>query len=211
MKKLIIFGHGDIAQIAKDYFTDDSDYDVVAFTLDKEFISEDTYEGLPMTPFEEIESNFPPEDHSMFIALSYRGMNKLREQKYLESKSKGYNIASYISSHCTYLSKFEPGENCFIFEDNTIQPYVKIGNNVTIWSGNHIGHHSEISDHNFISSHVVISGHCKINSYCFLGVNSTLGHQVEIAEGTLLGAQCFGYQKNRGIWSLCSAQDYKNR
>ena len=106
----------------------------------------------------------------------------------MKAKEKGYKIASYISSNATYLSQFQPGENAFILENNTIQPFVRIGNNVTLWSGNHIGHHSQIDDHNFVSSHVVISGHCEIKSFCFLGVNSTLAHKVTLAEGTLLGA-----------------------
>lgn len=188
MKKLIIFGSGDIAQIAKYYFTIDSDYEVVAFTLDSDYIKESEFDGLPIIPFEEIEQKFDPSEYYFFAALSYSQMNKLRERKVNEAKAKGYNIASYISSQCTYLSQFQPGENAFIFEDNTIQPFVKIGDNVTIWSGNHIGHHSEIHSHNFISSHVVISGHCTIESHCFLGVNSTIGHQVTIKKETLLGA-----------------------
>lgn len=187
-KKLIIFGTGDVAQIAKHYFEIDSEYEVVAFTVDSAYCTESTFEGLPLIPFNEIEQKKSSKEHDIFIALSYAQMNKLRAQKYAEAKTKGYRIASYISSKCSYLSQFQPGENAFIFEDNTIQPFVKIGDNVTLWSGNHIGHHSTIESHNFISSHVVISGHCKINSFCFLGVNSTLAHNVELAEGTLLGA-----------------------
>ena len=188
INKLVIFGRGPVAQIANDYFTDDSDLEVVAFCLDKKYIESASYEGKPMVCFEDIQELYPPEKHQMFIALSYTEMNKFRERKYLEAKEKGYRLTSYISSKCSYLSKYECGDNCFIFEDNTIQPYVKIGNNVTLWSGNHIGHHSVIKDHNFISSHVVISGHCTINSNCFLGVNATLGHQVVLAKGSLLGA-----------------------
>ena len=188
MKKLIIFGKGDIAQIARDYFESDSDHQPVAFTLDSEYIDSDTYEGLPMTAFEDIENQYPPEDHDLFIALSYSEMNKLRERKYHQAKAKGYRLATYISSKCSYLSKYPCGDNCFIYEDNTIQPYVKIGNNVTLWSGNHIGHHSEIHDHNFISSHVVVSGHCTIESYCFIGVNSTLAHKVLVATENIIGA-----------------------
>ncbi len=186
-KKLIIFGTGDIAQIAKYYFDIDSGYEPVAFTVDREFCKEQTFEKLPLIPFDEIEQKLNVNEHEMFIALSYAQMNKLRAKKYAEAKMKGYKIASYISSKCTYLSQFQPGENAFIFEDNTVQPFVKIGDNVTLWSGNHIGHHSVIESHNFISSHVVISGHCKINSFCFLGVNAALAHKVELAEGTLLG------------------------
>ncbi len=188
MQKIVLFGYGDIAQIAKYYFDIDSDFEVVAFTLDKEYISETTFEGLPVVPFQDIEKLYPSDKFKMFIALSYTNMNKLREQKYHEAKEKGYELVSYVSSKCSYMSQFPHGDNCFIFEDNTIQPFVKIGNNVTLWSGNHIGHHSEIHDHNFVSSHVVISGHCTIESNCFLGVNSTIAHKVTISKETLLGA-----------------------
>jgi sugar O-acyltransferase (sialic acid O-acetyltransferase NeuD family) len=186
--RVIIFGTGDIAQIANYYFGLDSQNEVIGFTVDSAYIKEDQFEGKPVLPFENITSLYPPSGCKMFVALSYAKMNSVRAQKYREAKQKGYELISYVSSHCTYLSQFPPGDNCFIFEDNTIQPFVRIGNNVTIWSGNHIGHHSVIHDHNFISSHVVVSGHCVIHSYCFLGVNSALGHRVTVAERTLLGA-----------------------
>lgn len=187
-KKLVIFGNSDIAQIANYYFEIDSDYEVVAFTVDREYLTDKEFEGKPLVPFEEIEASYPVDEVDMFIAVSYAQMNRIRGQKYREAKKKGYKIASYISSRCTYLSQYPPGENAFIFEDNTIQPFVKIKENVTLWSGNHIGHHSTIEPDNFVSSHVVISGHCHIQSNCFLGVNSTLAHKITLAKGTLLGA-----------------------
>ncbi|PWB21716.1 acetyltransferase [Flavobacterium sp. HTF] len=187
-KKVVIFGTGDIAQLAKYYFDIDSTYEVVGFTVDKDYCLTPTFENLPLVPFDDIEKHFSPNDFEMFIALSYAKMNNLREIKYLKAKEMNYKIASYVSSHCSYLSQFSPGENAFILEDNTIQPYVKIGDNVTLWSGNHIGHHSVIENHNFISSHVVISGHCVIKPNCFIGVNATIGHQVIIAKETLVAA-----------------------
>ncbi len=188
MAKIIIFGSGDIAQIANYYFQIDSPHEVVAFTINKSFITENSFEGKPIVAFEDITKQYPPSEYKLFIALSYSKMNKIRAEKYNEAKSLGYELVSYISSKCTNLSQFQHGDNCFIFEDNTIQPFVKIGNNVTLWSGNHIGHHSIIHDHNFVSSHVVISGHCVVESFCFLGVNSTIAHKVKLASGTLLGA-----------------------
>lgn len=189
-KNIIVFGTGDIAQLAKYYFDIDSEYKVTAFTVDKEYKNSDTFEGLPVISFEDISKTYPSSDYSMFIALSYSKMNSIREQKYFAAKSLGYELVSYVSSKCSYVSQFEHGDNCFILEDNTIQPYVKIGNNVTLWSGNHIGHHSEIMDHNFISSHVVISGHCKVEPNCFLGVNATIHNNVTISKNNLLGAGC---------------------
>lgn len=187
-KKLILFGTGDIAQLAHFYFRTDSAYEVVAFTVDRAYCEEGSFDGLPLVPFDELTDHYPPAEFEVFIALSYAQMNRLRKAKFEEAKAKGYRVASYISSRCSYLAQEPPGANAFIFEDNTVQPFVRIGENVTLWSGNHIGHHSVIEPHNFISSHVVISGHCHIRSYCFLGVNSTLAHKVVLAEGTLLGA-----------------------
>ena len=185
---IILFGKGSFAQIAKDYFNSDSIYEVVAFTIDDEYIESEEYENLPLVPFSKVQEIYPPEKFEMHIALVYTDMNKLREFKFKEAKTKGYNLVSFISPNCNYKSKIPLGENCFIFEDNTIQPYVKIENNTILWSGNHIGHHSIIRSHNFISSHVVISGHCIIDSNCFIGVNSTISHKINIGKETLIGA-----------------------
>ena len=187
-KKLILFGKGLYTEIAYQYFQEDSIYDVIAFCLDDEFISESTYLGLPMVKFSEITEKYPPTNYSMHIAISYTNLNKVREIKYKEAKDRGYELISYVSSNSTIKSKIPIGENTFIFEDNTVQPFVKIGNNVILWSGNHIGHHSTIEDHNFISSHVVISGQCNIKSNCFIGVNSTIAHRVTIEEENIIGA-----------------------
>jgi sugar O-acyltransferase (sialic acid O-acetyltransferase NeuD family) len=188
MAKLILFGTGDIAQIANYYFDIDSEHEVAAFTVDKQYLKSDSFENKPLVAFEEITKKFPPKEFKMFIAMSYAKMNKVRAEKFQQAQSLGYELVSYVSSRCSYLSQFKPGANCFIFEDNTIQPFVKIGNNVTLWSGNHIGHHSEIHDDNFVSSHVVLSGHCVIESNCFIGVNATIAHRVRIARETLVGA-----------------------
>lgn len=188
MKKLIIFGQGLYTEIAHQYFTDDSEYEVVCFTKDDDYIDSNTYLGLPMVGFSKIQDSYPPDQFDMHIAVSYTELNHLRERIFHEAKKKGYNLPSYISSKCNILTKYPIGENCFIFEDNTIQPFVKIEDNVILWSGNHIGHHSVIKSHNFISSHVVVSGQCTVESNCFIGVNSTIGHEVIIGSETLVGA-----------------------
>lgn len=188
MKKIVIFGSGDIAELAYFYFKNDSEYSVVAFTLDDSYIESDKLFGLPMIPFSMVQENYPPKEHEMFIALSYSKINELRKQKYLEAKEKGYKLVSYISSKATILNDNVIGDNCFILEDNTIQPFVKIGNNVTLWSGNHIGHHSTIKDHCFIASHVVVSGGCEIGEQAFIGVNATLRDHIKISDRSVIGA-----------------------
>ena len=153
---LVIFGSGDIAQLAHFYFCGDSDYEVVAFTVDMAYLKEAHFCGLPVVAFEEITELYPPDQYELFIALSYSRLNALRKEKYLAAKSLGYRLASYVSSHATVLNAGQIGDNCFIFEDNTVQPFVNIGNNVTLWSGNHIGHHSTIKDHCFLASELAL-------------------------------------------------------
>ena len=188
MKKLVIFGAGDIARLAHHYFAFDSEYENVAFTIDKEFRKDENFLGLPLLDFDEVVEYYPPETHKLFVALSYAKMNKVRAEKYRKAKALGYEMASYVSSRCSFLTETPVGENCFILEDNTIQPFVKIGDNVTLWSGNHIGHDSVIEDHCFITSHVVVSGHVHVHPYCFIGVNATLRNSITIAPETLVGA-----------------------
>jgi sugar O-acyltransferase (sialic acid O-acetyltransferase NeuD family) len=188
MKSLVIFGTGDIAQLAHYYFANDTDYEVVAFTVDAAYSNANEFCGLPVVPFEEVVSHYPPVGHELFVALSYSKLNEIRKEKYLNAKSLGYRFASYISSHATVLNDFRIGENCFILEDNTIQPFVTIGNNVTLWSGNHIGHHSIIHDHCFLSSHIVVSGGVEIGASCFIGVNATLRDHIKIGEKCVIGA-----------------------
>jgi sugar O-acyltransferase (sialic acid O-acetyltransferase NeuD family) len=187
-RSLVLFGAGEIAQLAHRYFTTDSDFQVVGFTVDREYLTAATFLDLPVVAFDEVLSRFPPLDHELFVALSYSGLNRVRRDKYLAAKALGYRIASYVSSRATVLNDRRIGENCFILEDNTIQPFVTIGNNVTLWSGNHIGHHSIIDDHCFIASHVVVSGGVRIGESCFVGVNVTLRDHIKIGERCVLGA-----------------------
>jgi sugar O-acyltransferase (sialic acid O-acetyltransferase NeuD family) len=188
MARLVIFGSGDIARLAHHYFTRDSDHEVIAFTVDEQYRQGDTFLDLPLVPFEEVVGAYPPSEYKMFVALSYAGMNKLRAKKYRQAKQYGYELVSYVSSRCSFLTDHPIGDNCFILEDNTIQPFVKIGNNVTLWSGNHIGHDAVIEDHCFLASHIVVSGYVRIRNNCFIGVNATLRNSITIAPETLIGA-----------------------
>ena len=188
MARLVIFGAGDVARLAHFYFRTDSPHDVAAFVVDAAFKTAESFDGLPLVAFEEVTHRYPPSDYGGFVAMSYAQMNRVRAAKYEAMRAAGYRCATYISSRCTYLSATPPGDNCFILEDNTVQPFVTIGRNVTLWSGNHIGHDSTIEDDCFISSHVVVSGHVRVGAGSFLGVNATLRNAITIAPRSLIGA-----------------------
>lgn len=186
MAKVVIFGLLDTAELAHYYLTNDSEHEVVAFTVSKAYMNVRSFKDLPVVAFEEIESHYPPDSFQLFCPMTGKGMNELRETIYLQGKAKGYAFVNYISSRATVLTE-RIGENCFILEDNTIQPFVSIGSNVVMWSGNHIGHHSTIEDHVFFTSHIVLSGHCQVGHHSFFGVNATIRDYTKIAPYTLVG------------------------
>lgn len=186
-KKLVIIGAGETANLAYEYFTFDSGYEVCAFAVNREYIKEKTFRNLPVYEFETIEKFFSPDEYSAFTAMAGGKMNRSRTEMYKAAKAKGYKCASYISSKAFVWHNVQIGENCFILEDNTLQPFTKIGNNVIMWSGNHLGHQSVIKDNCFITSHCVISGFSEIGENSYLGVNCSIADEVKIAENNFIG------------------------
>lgn len=185
---MLIFGIGDVAELAAYLFKTDFNRDTVAFIVDDEYAESGTFSGRPLIPTSECLSRFEPSQFDMFVALAYTKMNRLRREKLDWAKTAGYGLTSYISPRLTTFDNVTFGDNCFIFEDNTIQPFVTVGENVTLWSGNHIGHHSIIEDDVFIASHVVVSGGVRVGRGSFIGVNATLRDHITIGEFSVIGA-----------------------
>lgn len=187
-KKLVIVGTGLFAEVARCYFEEFSDYEPVAFACHEKYKEGDSIYRLPLQSIGDLKDCLPPDKADLFVAIGYRNMNKIRQRVYEELKSKGYSFATFVHPNVNIWDSTKLGENVFIFEDNTIQPFTTIGNDTILWSGNHVGHHGSIANHCFIASQVVISGYCNIGSNVFIGVNATLRDGVKVADETLIGA-----------------------
>lgn len=187
MSKLVIFGTGSFAQVARFLYDRDSPYEPVAFSAHRDHVKEAEFDGLPVVAFEDLPDRYPPAEYEMFVAIGYKDVNRLRAKVCEQAKGAGYTLATYVSSKATWWGQ-SIGENCFVFEDNTIQPYAEIGDNVILWSGNHIGHHSVIGSHCFITSHVVVSGHVTVGPYSFIGVNAAIRDAISIGRANVIGA-----------------------
>lgn len=187
-KPAVVFGTGSFAQVVRFMLERDSDYEVVAHTVSQQSLTTETLDGLPVVAFENVEQEFAPTEHEMFVAIGYAQMNKVRQRFCEEAKAKGYRLLTYLSSKATHWGDTNLGENVFVFEDNTIQPFVTIGDGTVLWSGNHIGHHSTIGAYCFITSHVVVSGHVHVGGHTFIGVNATIRDDITIGSANLIGA-----------------------
>lgn len=185
--RLVIVGDSLFAEIAYEYFTHDSDHEVVAFSVESAFRSRDTLHGLPVVPFEHLAAELDPAGHSVYAAITYGQVNRLRTRLARAAQAQGFALASYVSTRAFVWPNATLGEHVFVFEDNTIQPFVRIGSNVVLWSGNHVGHHTTIGDNVFVASHAVISGSVEIGENSFVGVNATIVNDVTIGRDTWIG------------------------
>jgi sugar O-acyltransferase (sialic acid O-acetyltransferase NeuD family) len=188
MRKLVIFGNRQIAEVCGFYLAHDSEYEIAAFTVDGAYLDAAEMSGRPVVPFEEVAQRFPPSEHDMFVAIGYGKLNRLRAEKFAAAKSLGYTLARYVSSKAITWPGLVIGENSFVMEANVVQPFATIGTDTIVWSGNHIGHHARIGDHCFLASHIVVSGNVEIGDNCFVGVNATLRDGIKVAPRCLIGA-----------------------
>jgi sugar O-acyltransferase (sialic acid O-acetyltransferase NeuD family) len=187
MAKIVIFGVSEFGLLCHFYLTHDSPHEVVAFTVDHNFIREKTVCGLPVVPFENIESSYPPDHFKMLVAVQFNQVNKTRAAKYFQAKEKGFELISYVSSKASTWPGLVIGDNCIISESSVIHPFAVIGDNVII-AGSVIGHHSIIKNHCFLAAQAVVLGGTSIGPYCFLGANSTILHGLDIAQECIIGA-----------------------
>jgi sugar O-acyltransferase (sialic acid O-acetyltransferase NeuD family) len=186
-RNLVIVGDSLFAEIACEYFTRESRYEVVGFAVEQAFLEREELFDRPIVAFESLTRRFPPREHYVYVAIVYTQLNRLRTRLALAAKEAGYALASFVSPHAFIWHNVKIGEHCFIFEHNVVQPFATVGDNVVLWSGNHIGHHSRVGNNVFISSHVVISGLCEVGDNCFFGVNSSVSAAVHVAENCWIG------------------------
>jgi sugar O-acyltransferase (sialic acid O-acetyltransferase NeuD family) len=187
-KKVVIFGISDFASQVSFYLKNDSDFEVVAYTVDADFNKSGTYLDLPVVDFGKVQVNYPPTEYTMFIAIGYHKLNTTRENKFSEAKAKGYQLISYICSRNSYWNDLEIGENCFIMEGNIFMQNVKIADNVIMAIGNKIGHDSVINENCFITSNVMIGGFSIIKKNTFIGMSVVIKDKITIGEHNILGA-----------------------
>src|SRR3954447_18916121 len=188
-KPIVIVGAGETADIAHEYFTVDSDREVVGFAVERQYLESvgGRADGVPVVAFEDLQETHPPAQVDTFVALSSTWLNRARARLFRAVKEQGYTCASFVSPHAFVWRTVVVGENAFVFENNVLQHGVRIGDDVVLWSGNHVGHQTVIEDHVFIASHVVVSGFCRIGSSTFMGVNASVGDGVTTGAAPVVG------------------------
>lgn len=201
-EKVVIFGNSIFAENIYSHLVHDSSMEPVAFTVDRAFLGQKTLFGLPVVPFETVESSFPPSACRMLLPISYQRMNRLREEKYLQARAKGYRLMSYVSSRSTVFPDLVLGDNCIILDNCVISPFVRMGNNVIVTDGAIIGHHAVLKDHCFVGAGAVVLGRVTLGEYSMIGANAAVKEEVVVAPHTLVGinAAITKNTRERGVY-----------
>jgi len=190
-KQVVIIGNNDFANLMFYYLTEHDKNKVVAFSVDSEYIKEEIFNGIPVIKFETIEYDYPPNRYDVLIAIGALNMNDVRKKKFLQCKSKGYNIASYVHSTSIISADVVIGEGNIILEKCLIQPFVKIGDGNLFWNDTSIVHNDEIGNYNTISVGVSLSGFVKIKENCYIGNSAMIHEKIIIDDYTLIGAGAY--------------------
>lgn len=187
MKKLVLFGAGKITEVIYYYAVNECGFDVAGFCVDDEYLSDNTFLGKPLVSTSEVNNAFPPSSHDMFVAVGYHDLNALRKIKCQEMKALGYDLISIVSPKTNLPINVRYGENCFIMPPAIIHPCVTLGNDVFIWSGAMVGHHSRIEDHCWLTSNCSIGGNVEMGAETFVAMNAVVSHSIKIGKRCFLG------------------------
>lgn len=185
---VVVFGTASLSSLAWFCLTNDSQWKVEAFTVDKEYFTQSTHEGLPVVPFEDLPKIYPPSATKLLISIGHTRINGLRMERFNRAIELGYELISYISTRASIWPNQCFGKNCLVYEHAIIQPFVKVGDNVIIRSGAHVSHHCIIGSHSFIAAEATFGGNVIVGERCFIGLGAVIRDGLKIAERTFIGA-----------------------
>lgn len=190
MKKAIIFGVSCYSKHIFYYLNQENKIKVCGFTVDLKHKTCDSFMGLPVIDFENIEEHFPPSEYGIFICIGYKKMNAVREAKFFEAESKGYEILSYCHPSAI-INCEEIGKGNIIMENVVIQPYCKVGSGNIICENTVISHEVQIGNFNHFGASVAVAGGAKIENNCFIGGNSSIKEKICLEDKTLVGSGAY--------------------
>lgn len=189
MANIVMYGAGKVADVVYRHIANAGEHEVVAFTTDAQYVpASASFHERPVVPFERLTELYPPDRFDMIVAIGYHDLNTVRRAKYEAAKARGYKLISYVSPRAGVGDWLEKGENCIILDNATIEPGVRLGNNVVVWSGALIGHHTVIEDHAWIAGQAVFGGSARLGEGSFVGLGAIIAHEVELGAACMVGA-----------------------
>lgn len=189
-RKIIIAGTSQFSLVMLDIIQKEQQGDVIAFTLNEEYINGNEISDMPVVAFEKLEDYFNMDEVEILLSFGYSNLNALRESFFYDCLEKNYRIASFVSKNALVYSD-EIGDGNLILPNTYVGPFCKIGKCNIIWNGVNVSHHSIIGDFNCIAPGAMLAGNVEVGNNCFLGVGCSCKNGVKIASKTFIGAASY--------------------
>ena len=189
MKKVVVFGTTDFAEVLSYWLEKDDRYEIAAYTLHQKYLSaaEKTFRGYPLVAFETLSQVYPPSTYELFLCIGYKQMNQHRRDIWEQAKKMGYRIASY-QHPSSIVEAQELGEGNIFMEGTILGAYTQVGKGNVFYPAAHIAHHTKIGNFNFFAVSCAVAGHVQVGDFCFVGNNSTIRNGIQLQDYTLVGA-----------------------
>lgn len=185
MKNLLVFGAGTLAEMTAELIAEQGKYRPSAYVVDDEYFSGDCLAGVPVITVSELKVKGLSIASMCVLPLGFTKINQMRRARLQLMRALGYEVTSFVHDSSVIWAGFRPKPNTLLYERVVLQPFVELGENVTLRAGSNIGHHSVVGDDCFIASGVVTGGNVVIGTGCFIGLGST------IRDGVTIGDNCF--------------------
>ncbi|MCH5185053.1 MAG: hypothetical protein J1F64_02895 [Oscillospiraceae bacterium] len=185
-KQLIIVGKSANARQAYDFIKIHDLFDILGFTVNREYMDADSFNGLPVFALEDLREKFDMTGVELFVALGWNRLNADRRNLYERLKEQGYKFANLISPNAVIRGKVE-GDNCWVNDYAVIQSGAVIKSNVIIREHVLIGNDALIEKHCFIGVHSIVAGGCHIGEQSFCGIRATVFDGVKTGNKCIIG------------------------
>lgn len=188
MKKIVLAGNSITAEILYSYLKHDFRYEVVAATVDDEFMATGSLHEVMSVPFSRLVSEFPPADVSIIMAMGYNDLNRSRASLFERLRGLGYPLETFVHPDARVYTEQAIGEGSIVLPGAVIEPHAKVGSNTMVWCNATLAHHCTVEDNCWIASGAVISGQAVIGRNAFVGVNATVVNKINVGELNVIGA-----------------------
>lgn len=189
--KVVVIGLTQFSKWVFESIEQDGKAEVVAFSVEKAYYSEQMFLGVPVYPIEELGLHFDMKDVQLLVTIGYSKMNQIRERICKSVSEKGWRHYTYVSSQAVVDSTAIIEAGSIVMPCAYIGPYVHIGKSTIVNVCAVLSHEIEVGDYCFIAPHAVFGGNSTLGNNCFIGLNATIMNGVKVAGFNLIGASAY--------------------
>ena len=186
MSELVIFGAGDLARWVRALFDQDSAHTPVAFTVHAEYMRERELEGLPVVPFEDLQSSHPPDRFELFAASGYRQTNALRAEVCEQARAAGYRLPNLVAAGANVYGNL--GDNVALGPGAVVMPFATVGSGSIVCVSTTVSHDAVVGDYCYLATDCVLMGRSRVGDRCFIGGGARIRNGVSVGDRSVIGA-----------------------